>query len=294
MKDQILYTEGKFKLMQNVPIEPVSYGVGDEQYYGARLDEYHKALQACKDSALEIVNWSLLPVIKYTRDEFWFYTPENNYPLKDGDTFELPEGLGHKPYCRGRCVVKDCICNDFGGVELFRLTRPPSEKFDVPDRTDKELIEMIRPSEQKCWKCGMANHKPWHGCDNSKKHQCKECIGIMCSCDMANDKKSEPSLNNPVSQPFEKYPYLMYSILHGANTWQIQSGWTDHLHQINTVISGLEKERDALKEENDHLMLLRTEAYHEIQALKDEIERLTKLLIETEFRESKLLGNQLP
>lgn len=38
------------------PEEPVPYGVGDEQYYGARMDEYNAAISAAKASAVEVVN----------------------------------------------------------------------------------------------------------------------------------------------------------------------------------------------------------------------------------------------
>lgn len=41
---------------KEVPEEPVPYGVGDEQYYGSRMDEYRSALSSVKASAVEVRN----------------------------------------------------------------------------------------------------------------------------------------------------------------------------------------------------------------------------------------------
>lgn len=50
----ILIKEDGLYVITDIPEEPVSYGVGDEQYYGCRVDEYNKALQLAKDSAIKV------------------------------------------------------------------------------------------------------------------------------------------------------------------------------------------------------------------------------------------------
>lgn len=66
-------------MVNDFPEEPVPYGVGDEQYYGARMDEYNAAVSAAKASAVEVVNPTVM-------------TPEVWYSIKDGATYEMPKG----------------------------------------------------------------------------------------------------------------------------------------------------------------------------------------------------------
>jgi hypothetical protein len=51
-----LSKDGKLLWLKDVPEEPVPYGVGDEQYYGSRMDAYQQALQSSIDNAVEVSN----------------------------------------------------------------------------------------------------------------------------------------------------------------------------------------------------------------------------------------------
>jgi hypothetical protein len=53
------YYQGKFKYLEGDkwPKEPVSYGVGDEQYYGCRLAEYQEALTSALKEAIDFEDY---------------------------------------------------------------------------------------------------------------------------------------------------------------------------------------------------------------------------------------------
>jgi hypothetical protein len=73
---KILLRDGKL-MIGEFPEPPVPYGVGDEQYYGARMDDYNAALEAAKASAVEIIN----PVSGALYE-----------PMQEGKLYDLPTG----------------------------------------------------------------------------------------------------------------------------------------------------------------------------------------------------------
>ena len=88
---KLIEGKGKFFLMRDVPkIEKDLYG--DSWPYQTK--KYVESLESCISEALkngEIVNPELIldaHLIKTTLVEW------GHYPLKDGDTFDLPEGMG--------------------------------------------------------------------------------------------------------------------------------------------------------------------------------------------------------
>jgi hypothetical protein len=104
---KLIEGKGKFFLMRDVPKEPRPCMLMNK-IYGPTIPEkrhYQEDLNACISEALkngEIVNPEVLP-IRHS------YTPEGIYyiweplptiikALKDGDTFDLPEGIGFEEF----------------------------------------------------------------------------------------------------------------------------------------------------------------------------------------------------
>lgn len=52
---KLFLQDGKL-MVGEFPEEPTSWGQEDSQYYGCVRDEYHKAVEAAKASAVEVVN----------------------------------------------------------------------------------------------------------------------------------------------------------------------------------------------------------------------------------------------
>jgi hypothetical protein len=65
----LIKNDGKLYWIKEVPVEPIPFGVGDEQYFGSRMDEYRQSLQSAKDQAIEVGNEKEVIV--------WYYSTEH-------------------------------------------------------------------------------------------------------------------------------------------------------------------------------------------------------------------------
>lgn len=78
------------------PEEPIPYGVGDEQYYGARMDDYNAAVSAAKASAVEVVNPedALAQNCLEEDKKIWMIiNPDKSYTqIIEGQLHDLPQG----------------------------------------------------------------------------------------------------------------------------------------------------------------------------------------------------------
>lgn len=98
--DKILYlpTEGTtgFWGLRAFPQEPTDMYMGD-QYYGAAMDEYQRALESCKSNKLEIID----PTATMLLGQY-----------KPGDLFDLPVGFEFKEEetnCKKWCGGYGCL-----------------------------------------------------------------------------------------------------------------------------------------------------------------------------------------
>jgi hypothetical protein len=97
MSTYIKHNAGKFFLMENCPEPPkcksfdsAHYASASQEYYYA-LEEYEQAIQSI--SAIEITNPEFLVFQVMSGN---YYLPESNVPLKDNDTFLLPDTVGYE------------------------------------------------------------------------------------------------------------------------------------------------------------------------------------------------------
>lgn len=266
MKDKmILYKSDKFWLMRNVPDKNTyvhSFRNGNE--------DYNRALQACADSALEIINPKLLRV--YTdQDGSYLMTSkwEIEIEIKDGDTFELPIGFSYDIMYRhfsGTLYFTPSDENETKVIVLKRLTEEsPSEPYPVTQwdknkgPTFKEAITFLQDRIKGTFKAienGGAQHYPFDEHSVESLTGMKRAYSDVLTEFIRPVELSEPSAKEETHVTFVT-PDLMY--------WK-------------SCAKELIKERDALNEENAKLLLLRTEAYHEKAGLESELTRAKELL----------------
>lgn len=89
-----LFLQSGKLMIGEFPEEPIPYGVGDEQYYGARMDEYHAAIESAKASAVEVVpDWR---AVKFDAENqiWWLLDPTQGIydEMKEGQLYDIPSG----------------------------------------------------------------------------------------------------------------------------------------------------------------------------------------------------------
>lgn len=310
MKDLIIYTEGKFKLMQNMPewnpsgchssLQCDNDSVaGREQFCGC-WNGHNEALQACKDSALEIVNIDMLPIAKGGEGRLYWNLKIHQWcdQIKDGDTFELPEGLGYE-------VDSELIPDgsDWGvklkcHIVIHRTPSEPSLNNTVANSKkgpEVGIKEMINPFEtleacnwtedyphengnyiNTCVECKM----PFKG--HKRRPICKMCNGPnwseLSKMKCPEDNKhahagcwSQGEMVGFARCMVKKYLPLQKELSEFKEEY---NGVAECLVDTIAERNDLTDQRNALKEENAKLLLLRTEAYHEIQGLKDDLQKM--------------------
>lgn len=97
------------------PEEPIPYGVGDEQYFGARMDEYYAACSAAREKAVEVVNYKLAKaaIIEHINDS------ENRVAANlfvmgsfvEGHLYALPKGWDVEYFCDHFKTMEPKFCS---------------------------------------------------------------------------------------------------------------------------------------------------------------------------------------
>lgn len=80
---KLLFKDGKVWVI-NAPI--------NDHIYNCFCSSCTELMGGCIDSRIEVKNEEL-PVFKDLRGGFWFWTPDHNHPLQEGEIFDLAEGM---------------------------------------------------------------------------------------------------------------------------------------------------------------------------------------------------------
>ena len=112
--NKILYKlkDGKpsFWGIMDIPRYPDKDKIGSWLYYHEAVEKYEADFKKCKANALEIINWEDENKLDVVRSKGERYTKCLTGPLKDGDTFPLPDSLEFKREFKNDCrdVHGDC------------------------------------------------------------------------------------------------------------------------------------------------------------------------------------------